>query len=183
VIRRHGRENNFKAILETIRSLLSGTGSVNRVIPPFLQKVILGQGSPDLASYRSDAVRAYASSTAGVAKPNSFLDYGDTFVDEQHLRASFPESTVQILPERTSTQGRETGQRKNYRLRITETEQKETLVEAEPYAFPDGIRGNPVRFTPRQVEAIRSGLSPGLTVVVGPPGTGTHAWTRYIFLI
>lgn len=29
-----------------------------------------------------------------------------------------------------------------------------------------------VPFTPTQVEAIRSGMQPGLTVVVGPPGTG-----------
>ena len=31
---------------------------------------------------------------------------------------------------------------------------------------------NTVPFTPTQVEAIRSGMQPGLTVVVGPPGTG-----------
>lgn len=31
---------------------------------------------------------------------------------------------------------------------------------------------NTVRFTPVQVEAIRSGMNPGLTMVVGPPGTG-----------
>jgi hypothetical protein len=33
-------------------------------------------------------------------------------------------------------------------------------------------RENNVRFTPMQVEAIRSGVNPGLTMVVGPPGTG-----------
>ena len=27
-------------------------------------------------------------------------------------------------------------------------------------------------FTPTQLEAIRSGMQPGLTLVVGPPGTG-----------
>ena len=31
---------------------------------------------------------------------------------------------------------------------------------------------NPIRFTPMQVEALRSAMNPGLTVVVGPPGTG-----------
>ena len=29
---------------------------------------------------------------------------------------------------------------------------------------------NAVPFTPTQVEAIRAGISPGLTMVVGPPG-------------
>ena len=31
---------------------------------------------------------------------------------------------------------------------------------------------NKVRFTPVQIEAVRSGMNPGLTMVVGPPGTG-----------
>ena len=33
-------------------------------------------------------------------------------------------------------------------------------------------RRNKVPCTPVQVEAIRSGMIPGLTMVVGPPGTG-----------
>ncbi|CAN0389210.1 unnamed protein product, partial [Laminaria digitata] len=36
----------------------------------------------------------------------------------------------------------------------------------------DVPKKNKVRFTPVQVEAIRSGMNPGLTMVVGPPGTG-----------
>lgn len=31
---------------------------------------------------------------------------------------------------------------------------------------------NSVPFTPTQVEAIRAGMHPGLTMIVGPPGTG-----------
>ena len=39
--------------------------------------------------------------------------------------------------------------------------------------FPRDLpRMNPIRFTPTQVEAITSGTQPGLTVIVGPPGTG-----------
>lgn len=39
--------------------------------------------------------------------------------------------------------------------------------------FPeDAPPVNTVRFTPSQVEAIRSGMNQGLTVIVGPPGTG-----------
>lgn len=29
-----------------------------------------------------------------------------------------------------------------------------------------------IRFTPSQIEAIRSGMNQGLSVIVGPPGTG-----------
>lgn len=41
------------------------------------------------------------------------------------------------------------------------------------HAYAGGSKpGNRVPFTPAQVEAIRSGMQPGLTLVVGPPGTG-----------
>ena len=40
-----------------------------------------------------------------------------------------------------------------------------------PY-LSDAPKINSVRFTPVQVEAITSGTQPGLTVIVGPPGTG-----------
>ena len=36
----------------------------------------------------------------------------------------------------------------------------------------DAPRTNQIRFTPAQVEAIIAGSQPGLTVIVGPPGTG-----------
>lgn len=52
-------------------------------------------------------------------------------------------------------------------------------MKASAYALPNmgpypecKPRENSVRFTPVQVEAIRSGVNPGLTMVVGPPGTG-----------
>jgi intron-binding protein aquarius len=40
-----------------------------------------------------------------------------------------------------------------------------------PYPV-DAPKVNTVRFTPAQIEAITSGTQPGLTLVVGPPGTG-----------
>ena len=42
----------------------------------------------------------------------------------------------------------------------------------------DVPKKNKVRFTPVQVEAIRSGMNPGLTMVVGPPGTGAARSTQ-----
>ena len=49
--------------------------------------------------------------------------------------------------------------------------------QTDPYLPPelrdiDTTRGNPIEFTAAQAEAIRSGMSAGLTLVVGPPGTG-----------
>lgn len=107
--------------------------------------------------------------TVGVNKPTDFLDFGDSFLDEAHLRASFEGSTT--VDGRSKPQKKSNGRRQNYQVRFTEADGKKT-VEAVSRPFPDTKAGNPVQFTPVQVEAIRSGLSPGLTLVVGPPGTG-----------
>jgi intron-binding protein aquarius len=55
----------------------------------------------------------------------------------------------------------------------------EKLIILEPYKIPNRgpypfnkPRENTVRFTPTQIEGIKSGMQPGLTLIVGPPGTG-----------
>eukprot|EP00977_Amphora_coffeiformis_P008023 scaffold1803_cov92-Amphora_coffeaeformis.AAC.46 len=168
VVRRQGRENNFRAILETTRGLLSGNAAISRVLPPWLQPILLGHGDPSGAHYKSETVREYAKKTVGVADPDSFLDFGDTFIDEAHLCESFPGAQVTVDGKKTSGKGK-AKERRNYRVRVDQSGKK-TVVEVESYGFPG--KGNSVRFTPVQVEAIRSGLSCGLTCVVGPPGTG-----------
>ena len=165
VVRRHGRENNFKAVLETIRGLLEGAGSIDRVIPPWLQTLILGHGDPTIGSYKSSTIKQYAINTVGVNKPTDFLDFSDTFLDENHLAESFRNKVV--------VEGGETldiSKRYNFKLRFEDDDTK--TVEAIRLPHQEKSKGNPVRFTPIQVEAIRSGLLPGLTLVVGPPGTG-----------
>ena len=47
-----------------------------------------------------------------------------------------------------------------------------SVYRCVPPQLPSPLRRNTVRFTPTQVEAIRAGTQPGLTLVVGPPGTG-----------
>ncbi|VEU36345.1 unnamed protein product [Pseudo-nitzschia multistriata] len=177
VVRRHGRENNFKSILETIRGLTEGAGSISRVLPKWLQSILLGAGDPKSASYNSDNMKSYALHTVGVNKPTDYLDFGDTFLDQKHLRASFPEQKIkldgnELTGDGDSIDGRP---RSNFKIRFSqdlENGSEKQLVEAVSLPFPKDISGNPVPFTPAQVEAVRSGLSPGLTLVVGPPGTG-----------
>jgi intron-binding protein aquarius len=162
--------------LETIRGLMSGSGSIDRVIPLWLQPVLLGFGDPAEASYKSAAIQKYASLTPGVTSPDSALDFGDTFLDEAHLRDSFSVKKI-VVDGRDKIASDATPERTNYRIKIKSSEigksQAMSLVEASSYPFPGSSGGNSVRFTQIQVEAIRSGLSPGLTLVVGPPGTGT----------
>ena len=160
-------------MLETIRNLNFGAGAIGRVIPPWLQSLLLGYADPNSASYKSKTVKDYALKTVGVNNPTDFLDFGDTFIDESHLRDSFEgEVTVDGQSKSTKISGAKLA-RYNYKVRMSEfSEGNSGSMEAKSYSFPANVKGNPVRFTPLQVEAIRSGLSPGLTCIVGPPGTG-----------
>eukprot|EP00980_Cylindrotheca_fusiformis_P006684 scaffold1398_cov116-Cylindrotheca_fusiformis.AAC.1 len=173
VVRRHGRENNFKSVLETVRGLMEGAGSIERVIPPWLQSLVLGSGDNTTASYKSPSMKEYARNTVGVNKPGDYLDFGDTFLDEAHLRDSFDGEI--IVDGEKSLKKQKDQARANFKIQVMEEGsdgKTKAVINGVRLPFPEGVPGNAVRFTPRQVEAIHSGLSPGLTLVVGPPGTG-----------
>ena len=51
IMRRKPKENNFKAVLETIRDLMN----TSCVVPEFLHDIILGYGDPGAAHYRNMA--------------------------------------------------------------------------------------------------------------------------------
>ena len=74
VMRRKGRENNFKKILETIQTLTLD----DVALPTWLQEVFLGYGDPTGASYSRLESRIKA------------LDFRDTFLDWQHLIECLP---------------------------------------------------------------------------------------------
>eukprot|EP00978_Attheya_sp_CCMP212_P006157 scaffold13862_cov48-Attheya_sp.AAC.1 len=161
---------------------MDGSGSIHQSIPSWLTSVLLGYGAPDAAHYKSRQMRSYALNTPGVTPPDAALDYGDTFLDESHLKDSFPQCNLVVDNNKTDSDISH-DERKKYRVRVLDQDgassafspaiyTPNTKVEATSYPFAKGISGNPVRFTPVQVEAVRSGLSPGLSIIVGPPGTG-----------
>jgi intron-binding protein aquarius len=98
-------------------------------------------------------------------------DYRDTFIDAAHLKQSFPNANVSFVAESSEPP---------YRLSIKRgVEGAPDDIEASTYKSPsmgpyhrDSVRPNATRFTPSQVEGIRSGMNEGLTVIQGPPGTG-----------
>ncbi|KAL8960748.1 MAG: hypothetical protein Q9183_005412, partial [Haloplaca sp. 2 TL-2023] len=79
IIRRKGRENNFKRILETIRSLASS----DIPVPSWLQEVFLGYGDPTGATYTK------------MTNSLDEIDFRDTFLDWRHLVESMPQKTVE----------------------------------------------------------------------------------------
>lgn len=74
IVRRKGRENNFKKVLETMQSL----ALADVPLPVWLQEVFLGYGDPTGASYTRLESRLKA------------VDFRDTFLDWEHLVESLP---------------------------------------------------------------------------------------------
>uniref|UniRef100_A0A1I7T695 Intron-binding protein aquarius n=1 Tax=Caenorhabditis tropicalis TaxID=1561998 RepID=A0A1I7T695_9PELO len=166
LVRRDSKTNNFKAVLQTIRDLLN----TECVVPDWLTDVILGYGEPDSAHY----------SKLSSAVPE--LDFNDTFLSLDHVKESFPGYKVEVA---------ESHEEKDvvppFKLHFKDLDRRQdvevkpgdlqTIVvtplvrkKETPYSYCP--RKNQVQFTPAQVEAIKSGMQPGLTMVVGPPGTG-----------
>lgn len=162
MIRRKPEKNNFKGVLETIRNLIN----TKFVVPDWLRNLLIGFGDP------SDAHHSNLRSSGAIT-----LDYFDTFLDITHLREIFGI----IKAGYTINMSEEAQQNKietepPFRVEIDD-EKKELIVR--PYKVP--LRGpyptvmpkkNSIKFTPAQADAITSGLQTGLTMVVGPPGTG-----------
>lgn len=171
IIRRKPKENNFKAVLETIRHLMN----TECVVPSWLHDILLGYGDPGAAHY------------SRMPKQERVMNFNDTFLDLEHLKESFPNYEV-----RTSIDDEERLVRP-FQLTFEDVpedksddeddeddEEKPSLpkiITVEPYFFTsrgpyvyNEPKKNAIRFTPTQVEAIRSGMQRGLTLVVGPPG-------------
>ncbi|KAK0646107.1 P-loop containing nucleoside triphosphate hydrolase protein [Cercophora newfieldiana] len=178
IVRRSGRENNFKPVLESIKDL-----TLSEVpLASWLHEVFLGYGDPAGATYKHLPNR--------VKK----IDYRDTFLDWQHLIESLPGKIVEpgddvsgsfgppYLLEAADRPVEEPAAKPSKKRRrdaepalIAEIETLKVSTYKPPNNGPypvDAPKLNSVRFTPTQIDAIVSGTQPGLTIVVGPPGTG-----------
>lgn len=182
LMRRKPKENNFKAILESIRDLMNE----DLIVPTWLHDILLGYGDPASAQWKK------------MPDPLEIVDFKDTFLDAQHLRESFPSfDTHFVTPEgdeasapkppfqvifpkakkpETKVKG---GKRKGADAYAdgAADQPKQLVVKSyvppDPGPYPqDQPKQNTVRFTPVQVDAVLSGVQPGLTTIVGPPGTG-----------
>jgi intron-binding protein aquarius len=180
LLRRGRRENNFKPVLESIRSLVLSEVP----LPSWLHEVFLGYGDPAGAHHKN--------------LPNRIkkVDYRDTFLDWTHLVESLPGKTVEPDDDVSGSFGPpyalESVDKEDAAPPAEKKPSKKRRRDAEPSLKPepetfkvstykppnrgpypmDAPRLNSVRFTAAQTDAIMSGAQPGLTVVVGPPGTG-----------
>lgn len=106
VVRRNQRENNFRRILETIRSL-----ALSQItLPSWLRDVFLGFGDPSAAVFTR------------LANQLRTIDFRDTFLDWDHITNSFPDKVSDNVYLRTSDSNphfssisRQTVERRPYR--------------------------------------------------------------------
>lgn len=178
IVRRSGRENNFKPVLESIRTL-----TLSEVpLASWLHENFLGYGDPAGATYKHLPNRV------------SKIDFRDTFLDWHHLVASLPGKTIEpgfevsssfgppyVLesidkaPEEMPSKASKKRRRDAEPAMLAEIETYKVSTYKPPNLGPypvDSPKLNTVHFTAAQIEAIMSGTQPGLTVIVGPPGTG-----------
>jgi intron-binding protein aquarius len=81
LMRRKPKENNFKAILESIRDLMNETC----VVPEWLHNTFLGYGNPSAAQWTN------------MPDLLEVIDFKDTFIDPSHVQQSFPDYQVNYL--------------------------------------------------------------------------------------
>ena len=189
IVRRQGRENNFKPVLETIQQLVGTQAS----LPFWLQEVFLGYGDPKSATYTQ------------LDNKIESVDFLDTFLDWEHLEDSLSPRSIEVqqgdqpsfappyvldLSSQTHNPA-PSNPKKRRREQMEADELGKGSIRVKTYRprntgpYPvNAPKKNIVRFTPKQVEAIVSGTQPGLSIVVGPPGTGkTDVATQIINLL
>jgi intron-binding protein aquarius len=84
LMRRKPKENNFKAVLETIRNLMN----TECVVPNWLLDIILGYGDPGAAHYSKMKQPSAAT-----------MDFNDTFMSLDHLKTCFPDHEAIVATE------------------------------------------------------------------------------------
>ena len=167
-VRLGANQSNFKSVLECVR----GLACEDRELPPWLHDMFLGYGDPNSSHF------TFMDQQDQILE----LDFADTFAGgDDHLRSCFPGWDVKIEGEAGSAdvaafhRARIAGplRRREGAGQVTRLEPATMVVEryrGADTAADTATAG--VRFTGAQAEAILSGLQRGLTMVVGPPGTG-----------
>lgn len=171
-IRRRSEVNNFFPVLSSLRELVI---SESQVLPKWLEPIFLGRST--LSSSDSEDGNTSTESS-------ECLDFADTFVSKQHIAASFPSLKVHFITADQTHEGEVHTEKVGYRITLKRSEDECRGLDVEPYALQ--VKGhtasvfkvsnsaifNEISFNMKQIDAIRSGMRPGLTLIAGPPGTG-----------
>ncbi|KAF4127688.1 AAA domain [Phytophthora infestans] len=164
LVRRKQRENNFKAVLDTVARAWHDANK-EELLPDWLHDLFLGYGDPAAALHKSIyKVRA---------EKQLVVPMGELLLDGEHaLEAGGAEKLVNADDETQELNMKEAIAPFTYVEDVCEgtsfirAYHKKSLSAASP------VVSSPIRYTKTQVAAVRTGQCEGLTLVVGPPGTG-----------
>jgi len=145
--------------------------NTNLKVPSWLHNVFLGYGDPKACFNTSIPIR--------------IIDFNDTFISKQHLESCFPNRKIiytidddsKLFPPFKITFPEGEVDRADVNPQSDAADAPPLVVEPKvlpnPGPYPQNQpKKNTVPFTPVQVHAIKRAMNTGLTLVVGPPGTG-----------
>ncbi|KAM9954404.1 hypothetical protein ACTFIW_003945 [Dictyostelium discoideum] len=170
VVRRNPKENNFKAVLDTITSLFN----CKDYLPDWFSSIFLGYPSSNNNNNENNNEK----------KENEFILFNDTFLNLNHINKVYNDKTIEIT-DKLKEEQENNNNNNNFKIKFN-NENNSILVDT--YNNNDNnnnnniiikkenleeIKRNKIEFTSKQIEAISSGMKrDNLTLIVGPPGTG-----------
>ena len=166
IVRRGAKENNFKSVLKSIRDALMGESTSGNILPGWLADTFLGYGNPEDSTF------------VGLPEQCRYeLDFQDTFISKEHLSESFPAHEIEFVgdlkpPFKIEFCSHDSLRAASGLLSPTCTGNLKLIAKSGSSYNKDTNLTNGVRFTPVQVNAITRSLQPGLSLIVGPPGSG-----------
>ncbi|KAK6532207.1 hypothetical protein TWF281_006401 [Arthrobotrys megalospora] len=171
ILRRKGIENNFKAVLSSIQCIIEDPMNY---VPEWLHDTFLGCGDPSEACFPK------------LRPIPRRIDLGETLVNLEHLHETLPKILLGIqipkldelktpfvlteLEKPPSPNGART--QDNFSQYPSYTVSSGTTHWSTSAIKERSSMDRAVKYTTSQVHAILSGTNPGLSMIVGPPGTG-----------
>ncbi|KAF3274064.1 hypothetical protein TWF970_008263 [Orbilia oligospora] len=171
LIRRKGIENNFKAVLSSIKCIIENPANF---VPGWFEDAFLGCGDPSDACF-----------PRLLPLPNR-INLGETITSLEHLQETFPkiplDFDIPVLNDLgvpfvlTELRSRHSSNDSQTHSSASQYPSYSVSSGADhPPAFVSegrSLSNMTVKYTAAQVHAILSGTNPGLSMIVGPPGTG-----------
>ncbi|KAL0219057.1 hypothetical protein P9112_004710 [Eukaryota sp. TZLM1-RC] len=156
VFRRSSRENNYASILNSVKHVINRKFSS---IPDWFQSILIGFGSPE----------SCLPSNLDQSNTSSIVTTAEVFESHQDLIGN-----LQVYPNLVFTRDKYL----NVTVSWSSNGEINELTINSVTDIPRFLTSytsqvtSPFPYTDKQFKAIMSALSPGLTMVVGPPGTG-----------
>ncbi|KAI9915112.1 hypothetical protein PsorP6_007511 [Peronosclerospora sorghi] len=166
LVRRKPRENNFKAVLDTLSGAWRNAKK-EELLPAWLHDLYLGYGDPTAAHYKS----IYKTK----AQKQLVVPLNELLLDGEHaLDAGGVNKLVNCDDETQELRAQDAVAPFTYveNLLVGANYIKASCKGKKIADKSSPVTKSNIRFTRAQVAAVRSGVCEGLTLIVGPPGTG-----------